>query len=66
VRVLRDIAHAPVAELDAMRADLRRFLRDHEGHLDYEALTTLYRAVERLDRVLRERGAQETPLRASA
>jgi hypothetical protein len=66
MRVLKDIIRAPVDELDAMRADLRRFLHDHEQHLDYEALTTLHRAAERLERVLRERGTQVTPLRCAS
>jgi hypothetical protein len=50
-------------DLEAMRTDLRRFLRDHEDHLHGEALETLHRAAERLERVLHERGAQVTPLR---
>jgi hypothetical protein len=63
VRVLKDIERAPSGDLEAMRTDLRRFLCDHEDHLHGEALETLHRAAERLERVLHERGAQVTPLR---
>lgn len=66
MRVLKDIERAPSGDLEAMRADLRRFLRDHAAHLHSEALETLHRAAERLERVLRERGTQVTELRASA
>ena len=66
MRVLKDIERAPAAELESMRDDLRQFLRDHETHLDGQALEVLHRAAERLDLVLRERGAQVTPLRATA
>jgi len=66
MRVLKNIEHAPSGDLETMRTDLRRFLRDHEDHLHGEALENLHRAAERLERVLRERGAQVTPLRASA
>jgi hypothetical protein len=53
-------------DLEAMRTDLRRFLRDHEDHLHGEALETLHRAAERLDQVLRERAVQAVPLRRAS
>ena len=40
--------------------------RRSKGHLDYEALTTLYRAAERLDQVLCERAVQAVPLRRAS
>jgi hypothetical protein len=66
MRVLKDIDRAPAGELETMHADLTQFLRDHEAHLHGDALETLHRAAERLERVLRERGALATPLRRAS